>query len=392
MKLFRLLFTLLMVTALAWIGWQVYLRVGEVNEKPTRAKREARPAPVVTAPVELTTITLARSFNGTLEARAEFVAAPKVSGVVVELAVDLGDTVGRGQRVAKLDDAEFRQAVALAAAELKVAEANLSEARKLLAIADRELKRIDQLSARGVSSASQRDEAQAEQLAKQAHVEVTLAEVEAAAAKLESAKIRHGYTSVNADWHGEDAERIVAERYMDAGGTVGANTPLLKIVRLAPITAVLFVTERDYAGLHKGQAADLTTDAYPKRVFAGRVERIAPVFRESTRQARVEIRVDNPDLALKPGMFVRATIALATLDQATVVPFQALTRRDDQDGLFVLSEDRTRVAWRPVEVGIREGDRVAVDGDGLHGEVVILGQQLLDDDSPVLLPEAAGRP
>ncbi|NIR30343.1 MAG: HlyD family efflux transporter periplasmic adaptor subunit, partial [Gammaproteobacteria bacterium] len=70
-------------------------------------------------------------------------------------------------------------------------------------------------------------------------------------------------------------------------------------VELDPITAVFYVTERDYARLKPGQEAALSTDAYPGESFSGRIVRIAPVFRESTRQARVELRVANPDLRLK---------------------------------------------------------------------------------------------
>ncbi len=99
------------------------------------------------------------------------------------------------------------------------------------------------------------------------------------------------------------------------GKPSAANTPLLKIVKLNPITAVIFITEKEYAGLQTGQQVSLVTDAYPDRVFAGVIERIAPVFREATRQARIEVQVDNSDLQLKPGMFVRATVVLDRVDE-----------------------------------------------------------------------------
>lgn len=387
MKSSRVVFVSLLIAAAAGLGWQIYARLDSLQEKSERSRKDDRPAPVVTAPIEKASIALERSFSGTLEPHAEFVAAPKVGGIIERLSVNLGDSVARGQVVAKLDDAEFVQAVAQAEAERKVAEANLGEAKSLLKIAERELKRIDQLSARGVSSASQRDAAQAEQLAKQAHVEVTLAQLARAEAQLETARIRRRYTEVTADWHGDDTQRLVAERYVDEGETVSANTPLLKIVKLDPITAVIFVTEKEYAGLQTGQLVSLVTDAYPDRVFSGAIERIAPVFREATRQARIEVQVDNPRRQLKPGMFVRATVVLANLDAATVIPLQAVTLRDGRDGVFVLSDDRRSVAWRTVQPGIRQDDRLQVTGEGLQGEVVILGQQLLNDGSAVLLSD-----
>ena len=132
----------------------------------------------------------------------------------------------------------------------------------------------------------------------------------------------------------------------------------------------------------------LTTDAYRYPQYNGRIDRIAPVFRKSTRQARIEMTIDNPQHQLKPGMFIRATVVLAQEPDATIVPEQALTIRDDKTGVFIVSEDGRSVTWRLVKVGIRENGRVQVVGDGLSGRVVVLGQQLVDDAS--LIKIAAG--
>ncbi len=145
------------------------------------------------------------------------------------------------------------------------------------------------------------------------------------------------------------------------------------IVELHPIVGVLFVTERDYAHLKPGQLVSLTTDAYPDEQFTGLIDRIAPVFRKSTRQARIEMTIDNPQHRLKPGMFIRATVVLAQVPEATIVPEQALTIRDDRSGVFVVAENGQSVTWREVKVGIRAGERVQVEGQGLNGRVVTLG-------------------
>jgi len=385
MKSSRIVLILLLAAVVAGLSWQVFVRLDTLMEKPQRKGKEARSVPVVTAPIETAPIAHERAFSGTLEADAEFVAAPKVGGIIESLSVDLGDSVMPGQVIARLDSAEFVQVVAQAQAELEVARANLGEANSLLKIAERELTRINNLSERGLSSASQQDVVKADQLAKQAHVQVTLAQVSLAESHLETARIRLGYTQVIADWHGDKEQRIVAERYVDEGENVTANTPLLKIVKLRPITAVIYVTEKDYAGLQNSQQVSLVTDAYPGQVFSGVIKRIAPVFREATRQARVEVSVDNTEQALKPGMFVRAKVLLAEVSDATVVPLQALVRRDGEDGVFVLSSDGGSVIWRIVKLGIRQDERVQVTGEGLQGDVVILGQQSLNDGSAVLL-------
>ncbi|MGD8308749.1 MAG: efflux RND transporter periplasmic adaptor subunit, partial [Chromatiales bacterium] len=277
-----------LLAAAVLLAWLAFGGLPGPGQDAEERAADTRPIPVEVAPVRIGTIELRRTFTGTLETRAELLAAPKVSGRIERLTVDLADPVARGQLVAELDNAEYVQAVAQAQADLAVARANLAEAESLLKIAERDLQRVESLRERGVSSESERDLAKADQLAKQARVQVGRAEVARAEAQLETARIRLGYTEVTADWRGGDDQRIVAERYVDEGETVSANAPLLRIVELDPITGVFFVTERDYALLGPGQAASLATDAYPGEAFQGRIARIAPVFRETTRQARVE--------------------------------------------------------------------------------------------------------
>jgi multidrug efflux pump subunit AcrA (membrane-fusion protein) len=71
------------------------------------------------------------------------------------------------------------------------------------------------------------------------------------------------------------------------------------------------------------------------------------------------------------------------VEQAIIVPEQALTTRDGQEGVFMVGGDGDTAVWREVQTGIHQGDRVQVTGEDLHGRVVILGQQLLDDGTPV---------
>ena len=375
---------LLLIGAAAGAGWLIF---GQFQDRagPRKSGKDLQPVPVEVAEIKQGPIALLRTFSGELEALAEFVVAPKVSGRVVRVIVNIADTVNRGQVVAELDDDEYVQAVAQARADLLVARANLSEAGSALENANREFKRTESLLKRGIASGSEFDTSRQDQLAKQAQLSVAAAQVTKAESSLETANIRLGYTKVTAGWTGGDEHRVVAERYVDEGQTVAANTPLLLIVELNPIVGVVFVTERDYARLKPGQQVSLSTDAYPGEQFTGRIDRIAPVFRKSTRQARIEMTVDNPHHRLKPGMFITAAVVLDRASDATIVPEQALTIRDDKNGVFIVSNDGRSVAWREVNTGIREGDRVQVDGEGLTGRVVTLGQQMLTDGTPITI-------
>ena len=346
---------------------------------------KSRSAPVEVVDIVQGSITLFRTFNGTLEAQAEFVVAPKISGRVERLTVNLADSVTRGQVVAELDNGEYIQAVAQAKADLAVTMANLREAKSALEIVNREFDRVQILKKRGVASDTQLDNIMADLAAKQARLEVAKAHVTRAEALLETAKIKLDYTKVKADWRGGDPTRLVAERYIDEGHTVSANTPLLLIVELSPITGIIFVTEKDYARLQTGQTAEFSTDAYPGEIFVGRISRISPIFRQETRQARVELTIENPEFRLKPGMFIRTTVKLDTAKDATIVPDAALTSRDNQAGVFLVDEEKSSVSWHPVQVGIRQDDRVQIASKDLIGQVVSLGHQLVEDGSAITI-------
>ncbi len=380
----KYMLTIFMIGAVAAIGWIIAVKF----QDPTASDKQGRkkqPVPVEVAPIQRGPIVSQRTFSGELEAPAKFVLAPKVSGRVERISVDIADTVNRGQLVAELDNEEYVQEVAQAQADLLVAGATLSEAKSALEVAEREFKRTESLLQRGIASDSDFDASRQDLLVKQAQLKVAEARIAKARSSLETARIRLGYTKITAGWSGGDDQRVVAERYVDEGQTVAANEPLLLIVELDPIMGVIFVTERDYANLEPGQPVSLTTDAFTGKQFQGQIARIAPIFRKSTRQARIEITAANPQHRLKPGMFIQATVTLARVSEATIVPEQALTVRNDQSGIFIVSEDGRSVVWREVTVGIRDGNRLQVTGGQLSGRVVTLGQQLVDDGSPITI-------
>jgi RND family efflux transporter MFP subunit len=387
----KFILAVVLIAVVLVLGWSILTRLPDQPASSRRGPSGQRPVPVEVVAIERGPIALERTFSGELEALAEFVVAPKVSGRVERVFVNIGDTVTQGQVVAELDNEEYVQEVAQAQADRVVARAKLSEARSALEIARREFQRTEALVKSGIASDSEFDSASQDLLVKQAQVKVAEAQVAKAESSLETANIRLGYTQVTADWSGSDEQRVVAERYVDEGQTVAANEQLLLIVELDPIVGVVYATEKDYAGLQIGQTAALITDTFPDQVFTGRIDRIAPIFQKSTRQARVEMTVDNPQHRLKPGMFIRASLTLARVAEAVIVPEQALTRRNDRDGIFIISDDGQTVLWREVAVGIRAGGRVQVEGQGLTGRVVILGQQLVDDGAAITIPKETNR-
>ncbi|SDB60676.1 RND family efflux transporter, MFP subunit [Desulfonatronum thiosulfatophilum] len=375
---------------IAGLGWVIYQAIQPAPAPPGGPRQPgSQQVAVQTASVTQATVRDMRTFSGTLIPWAQFVVAPKISGRLERLFVDVGDLVQRDQLVAQLEDAEFVQQVEQARAELAVARANLEEARSELDIAEKEFARIETLREQRVASLAELELSKSRLLAQQARKRVAEAQIEQRQAALRAAEVRLSYTQIRATWpaNGEDRPRVVGERFVDQGTTLTANAQMISVLDISALRAVFHVSERDYARLQVGQSAQVSVDAFPGQQFEGRVARIAPVFREASRQARIELELFNPEGLMKPGMFVRAQLELDRAEEAVVVPSVALVRRDGQHALFAVEDDAT-VRLTVVRVGISEnGVSQILEPEDLSGEVVILGQHLLEDGSSVRVVE-----
>ena len=348
------------------------------------------------APVETGSIRDVGLFAGTLVPKSEITVAPKISGRLNHLLVDIGDTIKRGQLVAVLEDEEYQQQVIQAEADLRVARANQEEAKSSQETARRDLERARTLHQKGIQSDSQLDAVAGQYEAQEARNKVAVAQTANKEAALETSRVRLSYTRIAASWERGGDIRYVGERFVDEGALLSPNTPLLSIIELQPLTAVVFVTEKDYFRLRIGQSTVVTSGAFPGRTFKGRVVRIAPLLRETSRQARVEIEIQNPDRALKPGMFINTQVEFTHREKATLVPVNSLVNRDGRQGVFLADLKENKALFKAVQVGIVEAEKAEILEPALAaGYVVTIGHHLLEDGANIILPQkekAPGQP
>lgn len=373
-----------------------YWYIADSEEKSPASRGPAGPSggrgvvAVEATPVTRGEIIERRSFTGTLEPAARFELASRVGGRLLELRADLGDVVRRGQLVARLDDAEYRLELARAEAVLAVSQAGLVEAESALAARARELEQVKQLRSQGVASEAELDSALANHQAQQARRAMAAALVAQQRAALHSAELQLSYTEIHAEWQGDDPERVIAERLVDAGTLLAANAAVFTVVGLDQLVAVAYVPERDYPRLAVGQEVLVAADAIADHNFPGILARLAPVIRETSRQARLEVAVPNPEQLLKPGMFVRLEIELASKQDALLVPRSALVQRNGNTTLY-LADLQEGIARRvTVKLGLQEKEVVEIIAPEISGEVVTLGQHLLSDGARITVPGRSG--
>jgi RND family efflux transporter MFP subunit len=180
---------------------------------------------------------------------------------------------------------------------------------------------------------------------------------------------------------------------VDEGALLSPNSQIISVIEIQPITAVIYATEKDYFRILPGQDVVVTSTAFPGRTFQGRVTRLAPLLKETSRQARVEVDIKNDDGSLKPGLFVNAGIEFARRDKAKLVPFSSLVQRGNQSGVFIADTENKKAFFKPVKVGIVEGENAEVlEPADLSGYTVVLGQHLLQDGMNIILPERMSGP
>jgi len=386
MSMKKALVVVVIVAILGLIGWRVYRKVTQEPESGRQGGMRA--VPVAVEPVRTETIRDVAEFTGTLLPRSQFIVAPKVPGRLEKLLVNIGDSVKRGDLVAELDSEEYAQQVAQANAELEVSRANLADCRSALDAATRDFQRIKELRTQKVASEAEYDAAEAGYKAAEAKQQVALAQIKQREAALKTAEVRLSYTRILAAWEDTDGKRVIAERFVDVGAMLRANDPIVSVVDVSTVTAVVNVIERDFPEVGVGQLATVTTDAYENKQFTGKIVRRAPVLKEESRQARVEIEIPNAEGLLAPGMFVRTRIQFAEHKDATVVPVTALVQREGRQGVFLADTKEMKARFVPVKLGIVSGDSAEVTEPRLEGMVVMLGHHLLEDGSPITLPDA----
>ena len=284
------------------------------------------------------------------------------SGTIRTLYVDRGDRVRGGDPVAKIDDRILRAQVEQARAAAELARQTW-ERRKRLWEEDRVGSEIAYLEARFSA--------------------------EEAAAALDALEQRLANTVVRAPFTG-----IFDERHVDVGTTVSPGETVGRVVDLDPIKIVAGVPERYATDVEVGTPAELVFDVLDGRRYTATVGYVSATVDRQSRTFGIELEVENPGRAIKPQMVANLSVTRQRLEDAIVVPQDALVRTEDGYRVFVVVErDGEQVAEaRDVEVGASRRNQVVVEEGLAEGErLVIVGQRTVADGDRVNVVGGSGR-
>jgi RND family efflux transporter MFP subunit len=380
-----ILVILIVGVCIALTGWLIYMRKVQKDQLLSEdINKEEAPLKVMAEPIGTSKISEAISITGTFESLASVEIVPEITGRLERLRlldgtfIDVGTSVQTGEVIAVIEHSVLETAVRQAQAVLVTGQANLETARVTLVDAEREKKRMEGLLGSGAVPEQQYDAACTAYDRAKAGLELAKANIKQAEAALTTAEITLDKATIKAP-----ITAVVSERYVDEGDMVGPTTTLIKIEDIKTLKVLGGVSERYLPRLVPASTAvHIETDAYPQDTFEGTVYRIGVAVDSVTRTAKVEIRVPNPDMRLKPGMFARMTIVLQERENVVVVPDSALIR--EQDRVYVFVANAGKAYRREVKLGLLHSEYYEVLEGLSPGELVITrGRRQIEDGQAV---------
>ena len=325
--------------------------------------------------------TVVNTRAGTVDACRRARLSPALGGQISRLPVSDGDYVEKGQLLLELWNADLRAEQTRAERDAVASRSRAREACVIADVAMREANRLTQIEAQGLASVEDTERAvgNAESRAAacdaaQDVTEVSEARVAVAEAALERTRLIAPFSGVIAEINGELGEFVTPSPM---------GMPVPPIVDLIDSTCLYIsapIDEVDAPSIKQGMPARISLDAFPNRVFAGHVRRVAPYVLDVEKQARtvkIEAEIDDPQKdGLLPGYSADVEILLASRDDILRIPTSVIT---DSNKVFVFDEDAGQLTLREIETGIsnweftqvtaglREGERIvsSIDREGV---------------------------
>ena len=283
-----------------------------------------------------------------------------VSGRVTEIKFTPGAHVVQGTPLVQLFDAPDQGDLASFKAQATVARLSLDRAKQL---AER-------------------------QFGPQATVDQAQASYDQALAGIAKTEAIISQKLVRAPFDGE-----LGVRHVEVGQYLTAGTAVVSLTDLSQLYANFTVPEKDSGQLKVGQTVRLGVDAYPGRVFEGKITTIEPQVATDTRNIRVQATIANPEELLKPGMFVSTTVVLPDKPPVVTVSETAVDYTLYGDSVFLLTEKKTddgKTSLTAVRTFVQTGGRVNGRAEILKGlkagdRVVAVGQLKLQSGAAVAI-------
>jgi len=276
------------------------------------------------------------------------------------VAVEEGLAVRKAQQLAIIDHDTYL-------AQVEAARANLQAREVELADAEREKKRMIRLFEGGSATEQSKDKA------------VTAAELAAAGLNLAKANLQLAQINLQESTIISPIDGVVTAKHIDEGNLIRAGDRIVTIAEMKTVKVIVAVAEKYGGEIAAGTPAKIKVDAFGDKIFNAKVYSVYPTLDEQTHTIQAEIRMDNDELLLKPGMFARVTLITKRRNNVVVIPRDVvLGGRIDEPYVYIV-EDGT-AHKRFVKLGIKQADEYEItDGLKAKEKLVVNGMNYLTD-------------
>jgi RND family efflux transporter MFP subunit len=353
------------------VPWLAFLSVPGCKGGGDEADAGPELAPVRVATVGTGSLIRRLGFIGDIEGQTEINVFSFVPDRLLSIAVKDGDRVKAGQVLATVRASALGEGVKQAAAGVDAVRAQLASLKDQQA-------RLKKLEGSGAVTSSQ-------VLAIDAQVAAAEAQGRQFEAMLGQARQARGNAVITAPVSG-----VIGRVFVEVGDIAAPQFPICTIVDLDRVKIVVRVPEPDLPLLAVGQAAEVEIAARNDAPVHGVVSRVGPVLDRLSRTASLEIDMENPDGALKPGMLARVRVEVERRDGVVWAPKDALTvtneHRGDKSLYRAVVVEQGKAKEKLVLLGLEDGGRVEIlEGLAAGETLVVSGQHLVVDGDPVRL-------
>ena len=364
----RILFWLIALAVVFVTFWFGFMR------KTAEILEEEKTVPVEVEVVSPGSIEETIELTGWIKANQIVDIASKVAGRVESLrvlsdgsdsvAVEEGVSVKKGQQLAIIDHDVYLAQLVAAQAGIRAKEVELADA-------EREKKRVIALYEGGSATEQSRDKA------------MTAAELAAASLSLTRANLELAQINLRESMIVSPIDGIVTAKHIDEGNLIRSGDQIVTIADMKTVRVIVAATEKYGAQITVGMPAKIKVDAFAGRTFDASVHSIHPALDAQTHTIQVEIRLDNDELLLKPGMFARVTLITKRKDNVVVIPRDiVLGGKIDKHYVYVVEgASAGKIARKHfVEIGIEQADRYEITNGLKEGETLVVnGMNYLAD-------------
>lgn len=334
---------------------------------------------------------------GTVEARRSWMVGPTVAGRVLSVKVDVGDRVKAGQLLAEMDPVDFSQRLAALDASLAragsgqaAAQAQLLDARARSALAATTTVRNQDLARQNFISPGALDAVLQSQASANAAVQAAQANLAGAGQDLTRLKAERAALAQQRDNVRlfAPADAVVTTRDAEAGSTVVAGQPVLRLMDPTSLWVRLRVDQGRSAGLANGVKASIVVRSMPQTSLNGQVARVELLADSVTEERIAQVAFDAPPANVSVGEMAEVTLQLPATAPALLLPNAAIQHQQGQSGVWRLKDGKPEFA--PVQLGTQslDGQVQVLKGLEKTDRVVIYSQKALTSGARVSVVES----